>query len=140
VDKSSEIYAGALALRFLHALGRDADASCWREILTDDAVCNTPSEPDPARPEHFVGREAILDRYFLRRDAMAKLDFLDVEVLKTDKPGTVVVTCRSEGEYLTGGTYANRYAWIFSIQNGKIREFSEFFDPKPVVAARAANS
>ncbi len=126
----------AVVTAFIHKLGRECDEAGFAALLADEVVGETPSEPDPGRPERFEGREAVVDRYFSRRSAMSSLDFLDVRVLSTDQPGVLVLTCRSEGVYEAGGTYANRYAWVFTLEGLEIVGLQEFFDPKPVNRAR----
>jgi ketosteroid isomerase-like protein len=126
----------AVVTAFIHKLGREGDQVGFQALLSDDVVAETPSEPDPERPERFVGPDAVVDRYFSRRSDMSSLDFKDVQVYAADQPGALVVTCRSDGVYTDGRTYSNRYAWVFRVEGSKIVEVQEFFDPKPVNKAR----
>jgi ketosteroid isomerase-like protein len=125
-----------LATRFLGLLG-DGDIDAWLALLHDDIVIDTPFAP-AGEPTTFAGRDEIERRFGNARRRMQALAFLDVEVDDTTTPGRVLVTCRSEGTMGDGSSYANRYCWIIDTDGEHITRVTEYFDPQPVLAVRAA--
>ena len=127
--------ARAVVTAFFDKLGTVGDLDGWHALLSDDVVVHTPFSPtgDATR---FAGRAEIEARFGAARRRMPSLRFYDLEVLATEDPQRFVATCRSEGSMANGAAYANTYCWLFTVVEGRITAWTEYFDPQQVLAVR----
>ncbi len=120
---------------FFDLLG-GGDVDTWLALLADDVSVDTPFAPD-GDPQHFDGLDAVRTRFGDARRRMRDLQFLDIDVMATDRPGRWVVTCRSTGTFADGRSYQNRYCWLLDVTaGGQIGGWVEYFDPQEVLRAR----
>jgi uncharacterized protein len=111
-----------------------------RELLAEDAVFEMPFAP-PGFDARLEGRDNILD--FVRTvpsiiDAENLHDF-HLDTLHSD-PGEVVATYKSDMVIKpTNLPYKNRYITRWTVRDGKIKYFAEYYDPIPLVVALGGN-
>lgn len=123
-----------LVHRFFTLLG-DGDVEGWLALMTGDVAADTPFAPTGS-PTRFDGIAEIEARFGDARRRMEALAFHDVEVLATEDPARFVATCTSTGAFPGGTPYANTYCWIFTVVEGRITHWTEYFDPQAVLAAQ----
>lgn len=128
-----------LVHRFFELLGTEGDVDGWLALLADDVVADTPFAPEGS-PTRFEGIAEIGARFGDARRRMEALTFHEVEVLATEDPSRFVATCHSTGTFTGGVPYANRYCWVFTVADGRITHWTEYFDPQPVLAAQRARA
>jgi ketosteroid isomerase-like protein len=132
MTRSDDTMAIAVAGRFLAAMSRlDAQgmfAECSAEVLSEFPAC-------PAgAPRKFTSRQAvqgffsaailpIWSEYTMERVAVHAL---------ADDPQTVVADYASTGSLRDGSPYQNSYLSLFTVQDGKIVRWLEYFDPAPL--------
>ncbi len=123
-----------LVHEFLDSLaeGRIED---WRALLSDDVVAETPFAPD-GTPKRFAGADAVGVRFGDARLRMKSLSFLDRVAYETNG-GPVVLICRSEGVRGDDVPYKNSYCWLFTVVDGCITHWVEYFDPQEVLRVRS---
>jgi ketosteroid isomerase-like protein len=124
-----------VVLAFFELLG-SGDVETWLGLLADDVVVDTPFAPE-GTPTRFEGIAAVSDRFGDARRRMRSLAFLEIEALRTERADRWVVTCRSEGVMGDGRIYQNRYCWLFSVRQGRIVAWTEYFDPQEVMRVRS---
>lgn len=118
--------------RALDAMG-ELDIDAVSALLTDDFVLELPFRADGG-PRELDAAAALA---FMR--AMPKLframPFHDVVVHGALPSGEIVAEYRSEGVTKAGRDYPNRYVAFFTMCDGRIARWREFFDPNVVAAA-----
>ena len=70
---------------------------------------------------------------------MSPLGFHDIEIKPLAAEGEYVAEYRSDCTMLpTGAPYRNRYVGLFTVRDGKLAEFAEYFDPVVFLEALGA--
>lgn len=100
----------------------------WMTVLTHDVTADTPFAPT-GLPRRFEGAAAIRERFGDARERMQALEFYDRELHRTID-GPVVATCRSRGVRGDGSPYQNTYCWLFTVTDGRISHWVEYYDPQ----------
>jgi uncharacterized protein len=121
--------------RFIEAINR-SDLDTQRELFADDAVFEMPYAPDGFE-RRFAGRDEIMS--FLE----TVLDLTDAENLHDVRletyhsdSGEVIAEFKSDMVMKpTGADYRNEYIARFTVRDGKITRFAEYFDPIRLVVA-----
>lgn len=126
----------ALVHEFFDSLG-EGRIEDWAALLTADVVADTPFAPDGS-PKRFEGRTDVRRRFGDARERMQSLRFFDRVLHRTLDDGPIVATCASEGVRGDGEPYANTYCWLFTIVDGRISHWVEYFDPQEVLRVRSA--
>lgn len=107
-----------------------------RELLADDAVQEMAYAPEPFE-RVFRGKETILafvETIPALIDCENLHDF-ELDTLASD-PGEVLCTYKSDMEIKPERRpYRNRYITRWTVRDGKIAYFGEYFDPIPLVVA-----
>lgn len=85
-------------------------------------------------PKSFDGAEAIYRQYSGLTANFGKMEF-PRRIYATDDPNFFFVQFRGKIDIKTGGTYENDYLGTFRLEDGKIVEYTEYFNQ--VVMARA---
>jgi uncharacterized protein len=127
-----EVTAITVAERFLGALSRlDAQgmfAECSADLLSEFPAC-------PAgAPRRFTTRQSVQEffsagivpiwtEYTIERVAVHAL---------ADDPNTVVADYASTGTLQDGSPYQNSYLSLFTVRDGEIVRWLEYFDPAPL--------
>lgn len=87
-------------------------------------------------PEIFDGREAIYRQYSSLPQNFGNMRF-PRQIFATEDPNFFFVKFKGEIEVKAGGKYENDYIGTFRLKDGKIIEYTEYFNP--IVMAKAFN-
>jgi ketosteroid isomerase-like protein len=99
------------------------------DLFADDVVFRLPFAPEPV-PQLTEGKEAVMAVYAGFPDLVSPLGFHDIEVKPLAAEGEYVATYRSDCTMLpTGAPYRNQYIALFTVRDGKLAAFAEYFDP-----------
>jgi ketosteroid isomerase-like protein len=111
----------------------DLDVEGALELLTEDVVLELPFRADGG-PRTMQGGDA---RAFFRTlpHLLTRLDFRDVVVHGAVPSGLVVAEYTSDGFTRAGRGYSNAYVGFFTLRDGLIAGWREYFDPTVVAAA-----
>jgi ketosteroid isomerase-like protein len=85
-------------------------------------------------PKSFDGAEAIYTQYSGLTANFGQMTF-PRQIMATEDPDFFFVKFRGEIELKAGGTYANDYLGTFHLENGKVIEYTEYFNQ--IVMAKA---
>jgi ketosteroid isomerase-like protein len=125
----------AIVGRFIDAINR-SDLDTQRELFAEDAVFEMPYAPDGFE-RRFAGRDkimAFLETVLDLTDA-ENLHEIRLETYHSD-PGEVIAEFKSDMIMKpTGAEYRNEYVARFTIREGKVTRFVEYFDPIRLVIA-----
>lgn len=125
----------AIVGRFIDAINR-SDLDTQRELFAEDAVFEMPYAPDGFE-RRFAGRDeimAFLETVLELTDA-ENLHEIRLETCHSD-PGEVIAEFKSDMIMKpTGAAYRNEYVARFTIREGKVTRFVEYFDPIRLVIA-----
>lgn len=80
-------------------------------------------------PDSLEGRSAIYNQYKGMPQNFKSMKFVDRAIRETSEPGEFVATWRGEIELASGGRYDNTYIGLFQVRDGKLVQFTEYFDP-----------
>ena len=125
----------AVVRSFLDALDR-ADLEAMHELLDPDGfVFEMPYAPE-SLGRRIDGRDAFIDfeREVPKLFGPERVHDVKADALASD-PNEVVVEHGVTIDLVSGGDYANSIISRFSIRDGKILRFVEYFDPIQVVIA-----
>ena len=107
-------------------------------LFTDDVVVELPYAPDPV-PKVTEGKEAVLALYAGFPHLVGPLGFHDLRISPLAAEGEFLAEYRSDTTMLsTGEPYRNSYISTFTVRNGAIAAFAEFFDPLVFLQAQGA--
>lgn len=119
---------------FFNAVQRMDSVAC-AAAFTEDGVMHTPCLPS-AFPRTQRGRDNIRHVFeLLGAQVFTTFAWVDLEVHATDDPQLVFVRCGSRAELRDGRIYANEYACYAQVENGLLREYTEFFDTERAAEA-----
>ncbi|GAA4683330.1 nuclear transport factor 2 family protein [Pseudonocardia yuanmonensis] len=128
---------GAVIERYIEIMN-ELDIDALGEILADDVVVRLPFAPDPV-PKVTEGREAVLALYSGFPHLVGPLGFHDLRISPLAADGEFVAEYRSDTTMLaTGEPYRNSYISTFTVRDGRISAFAEFFDPLVFLQAQGA--
>ena len=85
-------------------------------------------------PKNFDGRAAIYKQYSSLPANFSSMKF-PRSISATEDPNFFFVKFRGEIVIKAGGTYENDYIGTFRLENGKVVEYTEYFNP--IVMAKA---
>lgn len=106
----------------------DGEIDDWMALLAPDVTADTPFAPI-GTPRRFEGADEVRRRFGDARLRMQALEFHD-RVLYRTVDGPVVATCASRGVRGDGTGYANTYCWLFTVTDGVISHWVEYYDPQ----------
>jgi ketosteroid isomerase-like protein len=112
----------------------EKDMDSWIDLFADDADHYYPFGTEMF-PPHLKGKKAIAAQWKGVPDMFDSLRFPIHEVW-TDRDSDTVIVRLDGDNVMTGGegTYRNNYVCVFKFdEEGKIREYREYFDP--IIAA-----
>src|SRR5437588_7268694 len=104
-----------------------------KEIFAPDGQQLNPYAPQ-GFPKSFDGAEGIYKQYSGLTANFGEMKY-PRKIYATEDPNFFFVKFRGEIEIKAGGKYENDYLGTFQLQNGKIIEYTEYFNQ--VVMARA---
>lgn len=127
----------AVVERFMAAMST-LDTEAMLAETADDIVVRLPAAP-PGLPREAVGKAAF--REFLSGVGLLwtswSMPHRAVHPL-ADDPGRAVVEYTSDSTNSDGSPYRNTYLSMARVRDGRLAEFTEFFDPEQVARAVAA--
>ena len=112
------------------------DLPAFRALWAADGVQRMPFAP-AGFPTDLVGRQAIARQYGGLPTAFRSMRF-PRRLASLADPERVLVEYTGEIARADGGRYDNRYIGVFTVRDGRITEFVEYFDP--IVLQRAFGS
>lgn len=80
-------------------------------------------------PRSLEGRDAIYTQYKNLPRNFTSMRFVDRTIRETAVPGEYLGTWTGRIELASGGRYDNTYVGLFQVHNGKLVQFTEYFDP-----------
>ena len=104
-----------------------------KEVFAENGRQLNPYAP-PGFPASFDGSEAIYRQYSGLTASFGKMEF-PRKIYATEDPDFFFVQFRGKIEIKAGGTYENDYLGTFRLSNGRIVEYTEYFNQ--VVMAKA---
>lgn len=104
-----------------------------KEIFAENGKQLNPYIPE-GFPKSFDGFEAIYKQYSSLPQLFGSMKF-PRRIYATDDPGFFFVKFKGHIEIKAGGIYENDYIASFLLENGKIIEYTEYFNP--IVMAKA---
>jgi hypothetical protein len=125
----------AVASRYIDAIN-SWDFGTMRELLAEDAVFEMPFAPEGFQRK-FVGQDDILAFVETVPELIDAENLHDVR-LQTyhSDPGEVVAQYKSDMVLKpTGLEYRNDYVSRFTVRDGRITRFAEYYDPIRLVVA-----
>jgi ketosteroid isomerase-like protein len=108
------------------------DISAFAALMHEHAVKVSPFAPSPAKGS-LEGRsewEPVLRGFLV--DTLKEFTWFIDELYEVPGTGVVFGIGRSRGLAKDGREYANKYAWLFNVTEGKISRFVEFYNPKMI--------
>jgi ketosteroid isomerase-like protein len=103
------------------------DIERFMAVWADEPRQIMPLSP-PGFPTQLDGRDAIRRQYGDLPSKFSSMRFPRA-LFATDDPSVVIAQYRGEIKLKGGGEYNNVYAGLFEIENGRLRRFTEYFDP-----------
>ncbi len=122
----------ALIHEFFQAL-EALDIKRFMRVWAENGQQIMPLSPE-SFPQELIGKNAIYNQYRSLPDAYSSMSF-PRQIKSTSTPGLYIVCYQGIIPMNDGGTYNNIYVGYFSIENGKIQKFVEYFDPYILEAA-----
>ena len=104
-------------------------------MLSENAVMIIPYLPDGFETTRLEGRSAIAPVFMMAYQLYKDFKWLSLEVFSTNDPSLCFATASSEAYLKDGSRYANSYCLLGRIAEGFVTEFTEFFDPRPIIRA-----
>jgi len=104
-----------------------------REIFAENGRQLNPYVPE-GFPKSFDGREGIYKQYSSLPQHFGQMKFPRT-IWATEDPDLIFVKFRGQIEIRAGGVYENDYLGTFRLENNKIVEYTEYFNP--IVMAKA---
>lgn len=104
-----------------------------KEIFAENGRQLNPYVPE-GFPASFDGAEGIFKQYSSLPQLFGQMKFPRT-LFATEDPQFIFVKFRGIIEIRAGGTYENDYLGTFRLEEGKIVEYTEYFNP--IVMARA---
>jgi len=104
-----------------------------KDVFSDNGKQLNPYSPE-GFPKSFDGAEAIYKQYSGLTANFGQMKF-PRQIYATEDPNFFFVIFKGEIDIKTGGKYENDYLGTFKMENGKIAEYTEYFNQ--VVMARA---
>jgi uncharacterized protein len=125
----------AIVRRYIDAINR-WDFDVKRELLAEDAVFEMPYAPEGFE-RRIAGRDNILAFVETVPDLVDAENLHDLRLETYDSdPGEIVAEYRSDMVIKpTGAEYRNEYVGRFTVRDGHITRFAEYYDPIRLVVA-----
>jgi len=127
-----------IALQALAALGA-RDFGALRALLAPDVRLEWPYHPS-GEPVVIDGADALIAATRVV-EVFQRLDIRVINAVEEPSAGRTIIEARSEGTYANGRpSYKNHYVFMLTVQNGKITEWREFYNPLEVMKVTAGRA
>lgn len=103
------------------------DISAFLTVWSENGKQLMPLSPGNF-PKQLNGKQAIYNQYKGLPENYTSMRF-QRKYIATDDPNTVIVQYNGIIPLKEGGEYNNNYVGIFKLDNGKLQQFTEYFDP-----------
>ncbi len=103
------------------------DIQSFIKVWADDGKQIMPLSPENF-PKELNGKDTIYNQYKGLPENFHSMKF-PKKIFATHKPNLVIVNYRGLIPMKSGGDYNNNYVGLFEINNGKVQQFTEYFDP-----------
>lgn len=125
----------AIVRRYIDAINR-RDVDTKRALLAEDAVFEMPYAPDGFE-RRITGRDSIIAFVETVPSIIDAENLHDVRVESYHSdPGEIVAEYRSDTVIKpTNAEYRNEYVGRFTVRDGRITRFAEYYDPIRLVVA-----
>jgi uncharacterized protein len=111
----------------------------WLELWDDNGVQEMPYAPE-GFPEKLEGKAAIRQQYSSLPKNYDSMQFVDRFVHETSDPAVFIVEYNGIINIkATDKPYNNVYCGVFMVQNNKLVQFKEYFNPMILQAAFGEN-
>ncbi|CAN5392284.1 hypothetical protein BH10PSE12_BH10PSE12_13290 [soil metagenome] len=127
----------SVARHWVQALAA-GDFDAWPDLADEALVMHVPFSP-PGLFTECVGRDACIEMTRGFWAAMQSFAWHDIDIHASDDPGMIFGTARSEAMTVTGQAYTNRYCFIAKVRDGRVYDYTEYFNPLPVMEAFGAH-
>ena len=123
-----------IAMRYLEAINA-WDFEVKRDLLAPDIVFEMRYAPE-GFPRRIVGVDALMEFLAPLPESIVTEGLHDIhlETLHSD-PEEVIAFYKSDMQMVQPVDYRNEYVTRFTIHDGKITRFCEYYDPIPLVVA-----
>lgn len=112
---------------WLHAISNKR-YELWPELLAENVVAKFPLIDESLAPP-LHGYEQVRATIFHTTTQFESWDWIDMRTFQTDDPDFVITMAKSRARTVWGMPYENTYVLTGRIVEGKITEFTEYFDP-----------
>lgn len=99
----------------------------WGELWTDNGQFTIPYPID--RPMAIAGKETLVNHFNAFKPMVAQMHYSNIEVIQTIDPNRFVVRMNNYVKAINNYEYSNLLVWFVKVENGKIAEIEEYFDP-----------
>jgi ketosteroid isomerase-like protein len=100
----------------------------WPELIADDIVATFPLLDEALAPSRH-GYEQVRETIWNTTRMFESWDWVEMQSWQTDDPEFVVTRARSRAMTVWGAPYENVYILTGRVRDGKLVEFTEYFDP-----------
>ncbi|PNP85026.1 hypothetical protein FNYG_01551 [Fusarium nygamai] len=106
------------------------------DTLHPNVTLNFPYGPEPLVPRVCQGKETATALLRSSLSLVTPMNFFNVDVKPLVTPGEFICTYESDAKVIaTDRPYKNRYISHFTVNDGLISSFTEYFDPTSLVTA-----
>jgi ketosteroid isomerase-like protein len=100
----------------------------WGELWTKQGKFTIPY-PISQPPMVIAGKETLVNHFNAFKPMVAEMRYSDIEVIQSLNPDQFVAKMNNYVKAINGYEYSNQLVWFVKIENGKIAEILEYFDP-----------
>jgi ketosteroid isomerase-like protein len=122
---------GALCSKWFELIAMGA-TDRWPEVADAALTMRIPFSP-PGLPTELVGLPACQEASAGLWQSFKSFAWTELDIFEAQQSNLVFATAKSRAETLWGAIYVNHYCFKIRIDDGKIIEQTEFFNPLPVM-------
>lgn len=106
------------------------DTKAWSELLAEDVIVDFPYAPALGWPGRLVGRKAAYNHIATSLVDMPDLTFTNVRKYLTADPNVLWAEVHGSANVpSTGKRYEQDYAVRLTLRNGKVAQYTEYWNP-----------
>jgi uncharacterized protein len=112
-----------------------SDTKAWAQLLKEDVILDFPYAHSLGWPARIVGRDAVYKHIVDALPMMPDLTFHNVRKYPTTDPNLLWAEVHGSGNVpMTGKKYEQDYVVKLRMEDGKVAQYSEYWNP---IAMRA---
>lgn len=104
------------------------DLDAWFELWAENGVFVIPYAP-AGLPGRIEGRKQLEPIYRKLFEGYGELRYHELEIQPLLDPDKFVATWITDVDLLVGGTYTNKLIALFTLRDGEVVRYDEYFDP-----------